>query len=210
MTRITSKWPNNPKQQACQTVDLWHRILADHSTTNSQKRWWLYMHDIAEKIVIGNGPNTVSGSTVSNTELSEFFGAHWVPGSELSEFLLAYYLCAKANSPSFSQNSPSLPQNSVRLSEFSRPKQYSRNSIPLPFPATAPQGFRRVSEGVFEGVSEGFSTGFRRVLEGFQKGFRRVLSWPWYGGFSKQYSRNSIPLPFPKQRCWESHLPVSL
>ena len=31
----------------------------------------------------------------------------------LSEFLSAYYLCAKANSPSFSQNSPSLPQNSV-------------------------------------------------------------------------------------------------
>ena len=24
----------------------------------------------------GNGPNTVSGSTVSNTELSEFFGTH--------------------------------------------------------------------------------------------------------------------------------------
>ena len=40
------------------------------------------------------------------------------------------YLCVKANSPSFSQNSPSLPQNSVRLSEFSPPKQYSRNSIP--------------------------------------------------------------------------------
>ena len=60
-----------------------------------------------------NGPNTVWGSTVSDTELSEFFGAHWVLGSELSEFLSAYYLCAKANSPSFSQNSPSLPQNSV-------------------------------------------------------------------------------------------------
>ena len=30
----------------------------------------------------------------------------------------------------FLQNSPSLPQNSVRLSEFSPPKQYSRNSIP--------------------------------------------------------------------------------
>ena len=59
-----------------------------------------------------------------------FFGAHWVPGSELSEFLSAYYLCAKANSPSFSQNSPSLPRNSVRLSEFSSQKQYSRNSIP--------------------------------------------------------------------------------
>ena len=66
-----------------------------------------------------DGPNTVSGSTVSNTELSEFLGARWVPGSELSEFLSAFYFCAKANSPSFSQNSPSLPQNSVRLSEFS-------------------------------------------------------------------------------------------
>ena len=78
----------------------------------------------------GNGPNTVSETTVSNTELSELFGAHWVPVSELSEFVSAYYLCAKVNSPSLSQNSPSLPQNSVRLSEFSSPKQYSRNSIP--------------------------------------------------------------------------------
>ena len=26
--------------------------------------------------ILGNGPNTVSESTVSNTELSEFFGAH--------------------------------------------------------------------------------------------------------------------------------------
>ena len=79
---------------------------------------------------IGSGPNTVSESTVSDTELSECFGAHCVPGSELSELLSAYYLCAKANSPSFSQNSPSLPENSVRLSEFSSLKQYSRNSIP--------------------------------------------------------------------------------
>ena len=38
-----------------------------------------------------------------------FFGPHWVPG----EFLSAYDLCAKANSPSFSQNAPSLPQSSV-------------------------------------------------------------------------------------------------
>ena len=42
-----------------------------------------------------------------------FFAPHRAPGRELSEFLSAYYLCAKANSPSFSQNSPSLPQNSV-------------------------------------------------------------------------------------------------
>ena len=45
-------------------------------------------------------------------ELREFFGPHRVPGRELSEFLSAYYLCAKANSPSFSQNSPSFSQNS--------------------------------------------------------------------------------------------------
>ena len=61
----------------------------------------------------GNGPNTVSESTVSNTELSEFFCPHRVPGRELSEILSAYYLLAKANSPSFAQKSPSLPQNSV-------------------------------------------------------------------------------------------------
>ena len=58
------------------------------------------------------------------------FCPHRVPGRELSEFLSAYYLCDKANSPSFSRNSPSWPQNSVKLGEFSSPKQYSRNSIP--------------------------------------------------------------------------------
>ena len=62
---------------------------------------------------IGNGPNTVSESTASDTELSEFFGPHRVRGGELSELLSAYYLCAKVNSPSLSQNSASLPQNSV-------------------------------------------------------------------------------------------------
>ena len=61
----------------------------------------------------GNGPNTVSESTASNTELSEFFGAHWVPGSELSKFLSAYYLCVKANSPSFAE-----------LTEFCRKTQW--------------------------------------------------------------------------------------
>ena len=34
-------------------------------------------------------------STVSNTELNEFFGPHRVLGRELSEFLLAYYLCVR-------------------------------------------------------------------------------------------------------------------
>ena len=64
--------------------------------------------------LIGNGPNTVSESTVSNTELSEFFGPHRVPGRGLSEFLPAHYLCAKANSPSFFAE---LTEFDVKLSE---------------------------------------------------------------------------------------------
>ena len=46
-------------------------------------------------------------------ELSEFFGPHRVTGRKLSEFLPGCCWCAKASSPSFSQNSPSSLQNSV-------------------------------------------------------------------------------------------------
>ena len=55
----------------------------------------------------------VSESTISNSELSQFLVPHRVPGRELNEFLSAYYLCANADSPSFSQNLPSLSQDSV-------------------------------------------------------------------------------------------------
>ena len=56
---------------------------------------------------------------MSNTELSEFFRAHRAPGRELSEFLSAYYLCAKANSPSLPQNSvSSLFRNSTLETVF--------------------------------------------------------------------------------------------
>ena len=72
----------------------------------------------------------LKGSMSSSSVSQSVFCPHRVPGRELSEFRSAFCLCANANSPSFSQNSPSLPQNSVRLSEFSSPKQYSRNSIP--------------------------------------------------------------------------------
>ena len=53
----------------------------------------------------GNRPNTVSESTVSSTELSELLAvteSEIQRERELSEFLSAYKLCAKANSPSFS------------------------------------------------------------------------------------------------------------
>ena len=63
-------------------------------------------------------------NSVSFLGLTEFRGA-----SSLSSF--QPILCGpKRTHRVFSQNSPSLPQNSVRLSEFSSPKQYSRNSIP--------------------------------------------------------------------------------
>ena len=78
--------------------------------------WYITRHlgnGVGQRGSIGNGPNTVSKSTVSNTDLSEFSGPHRAPRTHFSEFLSACYLCAKANSPSFSQNSQSLPQNSV-------------------------------------------------------------------------------------------------
>ena len=61
-----------------------------------------------------------------------FLGLPEFRGSELSEFLSAYALCAKANSPSFFfvELTVFAPRNSVRLSKFFSPKQYSRNSIP--------------------------------------------------------------------------------
>ena len=76
------------------------------------------------------GPNTVSESTVSDTELSEFFGPRRVPGeNSVSSSQPIIRVPKRAHRVFFSQNSPSLPQNSVRLSEFSSPKQYSRCTV---------------------------------------------------------------------------------
>ena len=63
-------------------------------------------------------------NSVSFSGLTEFRGASSVSSSQP-------IICVpKRTHRVFSQNSPSLPQNSVRLSEFSSPKQYCRNSIP--------------------------------------------------------------------------------
>ena len=94
-----------------------------------------------------NGPNTVSGSTVSNTELSEFFGAHRVLGSELSEFLSAYYLCQSELTEFFAE----LTEFAAELSEFSLPKQYSQNSIP-PVASNLSCGFPSIP-GIGPGVA---------------------------------------------------------
>ena len=137
--------------------------------------------------VFGDGPNTASESTASKTELNEFFWPRRVPGSELGEFLSAYYLCANANSPSFSQNSPSLPQNSVRLSEFSSPKQYSRNSIPpVSYYETKFRGlvFDRTSKGfLWEATSPSKvdSVQTRCIVKGEAQ--KSPLFWRFSGGF---------------------------
>ena len=79
---------------------------------------------------LGGGPNTVSESTVSNTELSEFFGLSEFRGEDSVSSSQPIICVPKRTHRVFLQNSPSLPQNSVRLSEFPSPKQYSRNIIP--------------------------------------------------------------------------------
>ena len=108
------KKEGNPPQKArifllCRTP----KILGKEGKTLKKARKFLATKKARKSKKARKGRSgTVSESTVSNTELSEFFGAHWAPGSELSEFLSASYLCAKSDRV-FSQNSPSLPQNSV-------------------------------------------------------------------------------------------------
>ena len=113
--------PRNYKPLSCRfKISHWHFLTIFHRAKSAQSKIFFHREDLEGWPCFGNGPNTVSESTVSDTELSEFFGAHWVPGSELSEFLSAYYLCAKANSPSFFAE---LTEFALKLSEFS-------NSIP--------------------------------------------------------------------------------
>ena len=85
------------------------KILQENPRENLPK----FIQQKSSNTFLQIGRGKVSESTASNTELSEFFGPHRAPGRELSEFLSAYYLCAKGNSPNSPLNSPSLPQNSV-------------------------------------------------------------------------------------------------
>ena len=73
-----------------------------------------------KKMILAGGTNTVLESTVSNTELSEFFGPHRAPGTELSEFLSLFFTCESDITEFFAE----LTEFAVELSEFSLPKQY--------------------------------------------------------------------------------------
>ena len=59
------------------------RIVQERVCSRSLDRFLTYSKNL------GDGPNTVSESTASNTELSEFLGPLRVPGREFSEFLSA-------------------------------------------------------------------------------------------------------------------------
>ena len=75
--------------------------------------------------------------------LVRFLGSHRVPGRELSEFISAYFLCAKSELTEFLAE---LTEFAAELSEFSLPKQYSRNSIP---PVSQQSRLRRLVSLVF-------------------------------------------------------------
>ena len=71
------------------------------------------VHSPRPSVKLGTGRIRFRRARFQTPSSVRFFGPHRAPGRELSEFLSAYYLCTKANSPSLSQNSPSLAQNSV-------------------------------------------------------------------------------------------------
>ena len=76
---------------------------------------------------LGDGPDTVLESTVSNAELRELFCPFRVLGRELSEFLSSYFLVCQNELTEFFTE---LTKFAADLSEFSLAKQYPRNSIP--------------------------------------------------------------------------------
>ena len=147
----------------------------------------------------------------SNTELGEFFLALTEFRGESSvRFLSAYYLCDKANSPSFFfAELTEFAPNSVRLSDFSLPKQCSRDSIPpvaTRLGATGLRGSEReicLWEGLWEDLWEGGFQRFLEVLEVF-RGFQFQRLWEvlqrfleTFRGFSKALSETLSECHFP-------------
>ena len=85
---------------------------------------------------VGDGPNIVSASTVSNTELGELFRPRWLSGSELSGSLSLLLMCQRRLNEVLAE----LTKFARKLSEFSLPKQYSRNSVSRPDSCSADFG----------------------------------------------------------------------
>ena len=104
-------------------------ILTQIGCTTSFKRRCVCRTDWWCGRALGNGLNTVSESTVSNTELSEFFLALPEFRGDNSVSSSQPFLCEKKSELTgffFAE----LTEFATELSEFSLPKQYSRNSVP--------------------------------------------------------------------------------
>ena len=118
-----------------------------------------------------------------------FFGAHRVPGRELSEFLLAYHLCAKANSPSFSQNSPSC--HKTQWGSVSYLLRTSTLEIVFrPFPSHKGLSLENSEKKVWKGVPGASRPGVKKARKKSEKSWKPAeipeKSWKLviFGSFS--------------------------
>ena len=134
--------PSTPPRLRCETPDS----LKSSASTSSR-----YSHPHFLCLFLGYGAHMGGHSPSRRHCLSEMgrirfrrvwfqtpnsvnlFGPRRVPGRELSEFLSAYYLCAKTNSPSSAQNLPILAQNSVS----SLVRNSTLETVLRPFPSLA-------------------------------------------------------------------------
>ena len=180
------------------------------------------LHSFLCWLIFGNGPNTVSGSPVSNTELSKFFFGSLSSGwSELSESLSAYYLCANTNSPSFWQNSLSLPQNSVSsllrnstLETVFRPIPRSRARKPWKCKLwTETLGFSRLKvpnsrfalhgrrPSLIHGLCAFFASN-SRFMRLFQAALGTCLDSPFFASLSVHGLHFTVYAPAPDSWIW--------
>ena len=75
---------------------------------------------------LGDGPNTVSESTVSNTEPSEGFWSSQSSGERAQRVPISLLFVCQSQLTNFFAE---LSEFAAELSNVSLPKQYSRNSI---------------------------------------------------------------------------------
>ena len=98
-------------------------MVGQRQTASHSVKWTCHV-----QFELGDGSNTVSESTVPNTELGEIFSPHRAPGRELSELLSAYDVCVRLSE--LTESFAELTEFAAELSEFCLPRQCSWNSIP--------------------------------------------------------------------------------
>ena len=91
------------------------------------------IHQVFVEVLLGNGPNMVSGSTVSNTELGEFFRAH---SSSVSSFQPIICVLKQTHRVSRRTQRVCRRPRCVLSSETVLTKQYSARSLLTEIPLT--------------------------------------------------------------------------